>query len=91
MDAITRTTQVNLITSSRVGQTDFRSSDITSLINLPGLNPRIWSCPGRRITVEEDRSANYRTSLWILDPRHREQNFRSSNRSGSFRRFFEDV
>ncbi|SVA26945.1 uncharacterized protein METZ01_LOCUS79799 [marine metagenome] len=57
MDAITRTTQVNRTTSSRVGQTDFRSSDTTSLINLPGLKPRIWSCPGRRTTVDEDRSA----------------------------------
>jgi hypothetical protein len=79
------------MTSSRVGQTDFRSSDTTSLINLPSFNPRICSCPGRRITVDEDLSANYLTSLWILDPRHLEQNLRSSNLSGSFLRFFEDV
>ena len=82
------TMMVRRVVSSRLGHVTLRNSEMTS--------PKTLMLKARRAASELSRPgtpcclANYRTSRCNVRTRQRGQNFFSSIRDGSFRRFLED-
>ena len=78
------------IVSWRVGHVTRRNSETTSPSILK-LNALFAASVPRRLGMPEFRAIPYLTSLCSVCARHRGQNFLSSSRSGSFRRFFVEL
>jgi hypothetical protein len=83
------TTTVSREVSSRLGHTDFLSSETVSRRKMTGLILADgWVDMIRALLLEALAMETYLTSRWVLCPRQREQYLLSSMRCGSLRRFF---
>ena len=86
------TTIVSRAVSSRLGQTDFLSSERVSRRKATGLT-RPVDPDGLSLVLRVELLAMryYLTSRWEVWLRQREQYFRNSSRCGSLRRFLTEV